>query len=154
LWSPLPASGWESESRCCMTGYRWSDPTTAVRPVSFPGLWVWQLGIDREVWTVKCSHPMEFSGEEIPLITPGEAWEKLLRNEFLVYVEGFFGGIPGARFAASQSRVTDVKLVCLPRHPQLVRNEQYDLMYLFAGEAQVGNRRIEFAACVEARKPE
>ncbi|ACA58905.1 hypothetical protein [Candidatus Desulforudis audaxviator] len=116
-------------------------------------LWVWQFGTDREVWTVKCSHPMEFTGEEIPLITPGEAWEKLLGNESVVYVDAFFGAIPGARFAVPQSRVTDVKLVYLPRHPQLVRNAQYDLMYQFAGEAQVGSRRIEFAAYVEARKP-
>lgn len=86
------------------------------------------------------------------MLTPGEAWERLLRNESLVYVDGFFGAIPGGRFAVRESRITHVALVYLPRHPQLVRNEQYDLMYRFAGEAAVGGGRVEFAAYVDARK--
>jgi len=113
-------------------------------------LWVWQMGTDREVWTVKCSYPMEFTaGEEIPLLTPGEAWERLLRNESLVYMDGFLGVIPGGRFVVPESRITHVDLVYLPRHPQLA---QYDLMYRFAGEAAVGGDRVEFAAYVHARK--
>ncbi|MBE0467505.1 MAG: hypothetical protein IBX71_09840 [Candidatus Desulforudis sp.] len=115
-------------------------------------LWVWQMDTDREVWTVNCAHPMEFTGEEFGLIAPAEAWEKLQRNESLVYVEGFFGAIPGGRFAVPQSRVTEVDLVYLPRHPQLVRNEHYDLMYRFAGEASVGSGSVAFAAYVPAQK--
>lgn len=111
-----------------------------------------QVGLDGEVWSVHSAQPMELTGEEMPLITPEQAWERLLRNESLVYVDGFFGPLPGKRFAAMSSRVTETGLVYLPRHHQIVRNEVYDLKYMFAGEAQVGNKQIKFTAFVDALK--
>lgn len=86
------------------------------------------------------------------LLTPEQAWEQLLANKSQVHVEGFFGVMPGDRFVASSSSVTRVELAYIPRHPELVRNEKYDLVYMFRGQSQVGEREIGFTAYVDAVK--
>lgn len=60
--------------------------------------------------------------------------------------------MPGDRFAAAFSRVTAVELAYIPRHPQLSRNEHYDLVYVFRGVAQVGQRQVDFTAYVDGRE--
>jgi hypothetical protein len=129
------------------------------RPVIRPGfphpiskVWVWQVvEVDQTVaWVVNCAQPMELTAEEIPLITPEQAWKKLLQNQSRIHIGGFFGAMPGDRFHVDESRVTGIQLVYVPRHPQLAQNEVYDLMYMFTGESRIGERQVEFVAFVNA----
>jgi len=60
--------------------------------------------------------------------------------------------MPGNRFVADASSVTAVELAYIPRHPELMRNDHYDLVYVFTGHAQVGERLVDFTAYVDAVK--
>ncbi|KAF1086684.1 hypothetical protein SPSYN_00403 [Sporotomaculum syntrophicum] len=86
------------------------------------------------------------------LLTPEQAWEQLLANNSRIHVEGFFGSMPGNRFAAVSSSINSVELAYIPQHPELMRNENYDLVYVFKGQARVGEKLVDFTAYVNAVK--
>ncbi|MDD3653481.1 MAG: hypothetical protein PHO01_04750 [Desulfotomaculaceae bacterium] len=109
-----------------------------------------QVGPQGEIWSVQCSKPMVLLEERQPLISPERAWEKLLKNDFQILIEDFFGFIPGNRFAATYSKVTKVELIYKPRHTNMARNENYDLMYMFTGTARIGTKDVRFKAFVNA----
>lgn len=109
-----------------------------------------QLGPTGEIWSVKCAHPMKLAAEKKPLLSPKQAWEQLMANNSEIHVDGFFGTMPGDLYFAGHSRITEAKLVYVPRRQELIRNENYDLKYMFKGNARVGSRDIKFTALVEA----
>ncbi|HHU69460.1 MAG TPA: hypothetical protein GXZ31_04065 [Thermoanaerobacterales bacterium] len=111
-----------------------------------------QLGYDGELWSIKCALPMELVGEEIPTLPPKQAWEKLVKNDYLISIDGFFGFMPGDRFTADKSEVEDIRLVYIPRHPEFARSKEYDLVYEFSGTAWIGKQKIKFSAYVDALK--
>ncbi len=111
-----------------------------------------QVGADGKVWSVNCAHPMQSSGKELRLLSPEQAWKELLANQAEIHVEGFFGRLAGNRFNADESIVTEVKLVYVPEHPELPRNQNYEVKYSFKGTARVGGREIKFNAFVDAVK--
>ncbi|OPX83605.1 MAG: hypothetical protein A4E53_04553 [Pelotomaculum sp. PtaB.Bin104] len=109
-----------------------------------------QVGPQGEIWSVQCTKPMVLLEDKQPLIRPEKAWDKLLKNNSLIYVEGFFGFIPGNRFAATYSKVTEVELIYKPRYTNMARNENYDIVYMFTGTARVGTKNVRFKAFVNA----
>lgn len=109
-----------------------------------------QVGPQGEIWSVQCAKPMVFLENQQPLIQPEQAWEKLLRNDFQILIEDFFGFIPGNRFAATYSKVTKVELVYKPRYTNMVRNENYEIVYMFTGTARIGTKDVRFKAFVNA----
>ncbi|KJS73497.1 MAG: hypothetical protein JL56_10295 [Desulfotomaculum sp. BICA1-6] len=125
---------------------------TSSDPPGFASYIAVQLGPEGDVWSVNCFRPMQAAPEEKPLLTPEQAWDKLLVNKSQIHVEGFFGSMPGDRFVADSSSVTAVELAYIPRHPEMMRNDNYDLVYVFTGQAQVGERLVNFTAYVDAVK--
>lgn len=109
-----------------------------------------QVGPRGEIWSVHCAKPMILLPDKKLLIRPEKAWEKLLKNDSLIRVEGFFGFIPGDRFAAAYSKVTGVELVYKPRYTNIARNENYDIVYMFTGTARIGTKDVQFTAFVDA----
>jgi len=125
---------------------------TSSDPPGFASYIAVQLGPEGDVWSVNCFRPMQAVPEEKPLLTPEQAWDKLLVNKSQIHVEGFFGSMPGDRFVADASSVTAADLAYIPRHPEMMRNDNYDLVYVFTGQAQVGERLVNFTAYVDAVK--
>ncbi|OPX83340.1 MAG: hypothetical protein A4E53_04681 [Pelotomaculum sp. PtaB.Bin104] len=109
-----------------------------------------QVGPQGEIWSVQCAKPMVLLKDQQPLIQPEQAWEKLLKNDFQIHIEGFFGSLPGNRFAANYSKVTKVELVYKPRYTNMERNDNYDIVYMFTGTARVGTKDVRFKAFVNA----
>ncbi|MDD4169282.1 MAG: hypothetical protein PHD36_03325, partial [Desulfotomaculaceae bacterium] len=109
-----------------------------------------QVGPQGEIWSVQCSKPMVLLEAQQPLIQPEKAWEKLLKNEFQILIDDFFGVIPGNRFAATHSKVTKAELIYKPRYMNMSRNENYDLVYMFTGTARIGTKDVRFEAFVNA----
>jgi hypothetical protein len=132
-------------------------------PLLYQGLPVESLGAPSYSWiaiqvnaengqvtTVNCAKPMQLQDSQVELITPEQAWKKLLDNQAVIQLESMFEQLPAARFQVEQSLITDVQLAYVPRDPALARNEYYDLKYLFRGTAEVGERTINFIAIVDA----
>jgi hypothetical protein len=113
-----------------------------------------QVGPAGELLSVYCSRPMQVAEKKQPLISPEEAWQQLLANRSKIHVDGFFGTMPGDQFVVESSRVNAVKLAYLPRYPELSRNEDYDLCYVFEGEGHIAGRSIQFRAFVNAVVPD
>lgn len=109
-----------------------------------------QVGPQGEIWSVQCTNPMVLLEDKQPLIRPEKAWQKLLKNDSLIGIEGFFGFIPGNRFAATYSKVTKIELVYKPRYTNMARNENYDIVYMFTGTTRVGTKDVRFKAFVNA----
>lgn len=105
-----------------------------------------------DVTTVHCALPMSFRDEECLLITPEEAWGKLLKNEGVVYLQDWGNAIFAERFLVDASLITEVKLIYMPRDPNFARNEFYDLKYCFHGVAELGEQKIPFSVIVDAEK--
>jgi len=104
------------------------------------------------VTTVNCAKPMQLQAEAQQLITPQQAWQRLLENEAIVYVDYVGEALAAANFSVQESRVTEVTLAYTPRNRNFARNEFYDLKYFFRGTATVGAREIGFTAVVDAEK--
>lgn len=111
-----------------------------------------EIGLDGEIASVRCARIMQARENKAELLSPQEAWKKLLANQTQIQVEGFFGMLPGNHFVVDQSRVTEVRLVYLPEHPALVPTENYDVKYLFKGTARMDAGEIKFKAYVDAVK--
>lgn len=111
-----------------------------------------QVGSDGELWSVNCAQPMKSSGKRQKLLSPQEAWQELQANHAQVHVDGFFGRLAGDKFQADQSNVTEVKLVYVPQHPEMARNQNYEIKYSFKGTAMIGGNKIRFNAFVDAVK--
>lgn len=101
------------------------------------------------VTMVHLALPMQL-GEAMQLITPEQAWQKLLRNDAVIFLEDQLAGLPAARFQVIASSITAVQLTYVPRHRELARNEQWDLQYVFSGTAKVGDCELGFHALVNA----
>lgn len=93
--------------------------------------------------------PMQL-GETMQLISPQQAWQRLLANDATVFLEDQLAGLPAARFQVTESSITSVQLAYAPRHRELARNEQWDLRYIFTGTAKAGDREVRFHALVNA----
>lgn len=125
-------------------------PITSLDPPGYASYVSVQVGPGGDVWSVYCSRPMQLSGEEKQVLTPEKAWEQLLANNSLIHVEGFFGMMPGNMFTAVSAVVSGAELAYVPRSPGLMRNEHYDLKYVFSGVARVGEREVQYKAFVDA----
>ncbi len=101
------------------------------------------------VTMVHMAKPMQL-GAEVPLITPEQAWQRLLANDATVFVADQLTGLPAARFSVERSEVESVSLAYVPRHRELVRNENWELKFVFSGTAKVGDRSLHFTALVDA----
>lgn len=107
---------------------------------------------DGTLWSVDSKLPMKTTGEKIELISPEEAKQKLLGNEYIMTIGDLFGYFYGDRFAADKSTVTKIELVYIPCHPELARSEDYTLMYRFSGKTVISGNEMDFAAFVKAEK--
>ncbi len=101
------------------------------------------------VTMVHLALPMQLS-EAKKLITPEQAWQRLLDNDATIYLEDQLSGLPAARFQVIESSITSVQLVYVPRHRELARNDQWDLRYIFSGTAKAGDSEVRFHALVNA----
>ncbi len=104
------------------------------------------------VTTVNCAKPMQISPSRQTVITPEQAWKKLLSNEAIVYVDYVGEALPASGFMVDESKVLEAKLVYMPRDRNFSRNEFYDLKYVFKGTALIGDRETGFTAVVDANK--
>lgn len=111
------------------------------------------IGPEGEIWQVVCARPLQIVPETTSLIAPQDAWEKLQENEALIYFNEYElqGILPGDRFAAAQSRITEVNLVYLPG-PELANKQAVGIYYAFTGVAQIGEAQVNFTALVKAEK--
>lgn len=116
---------------------------------SYMAISLWKNG---QLWSVDCVLPMDVTDEKFELITPEQAWENILNNDYVISIEGLYGYMPGEGYAAQKSEITNVELVYIPTHPELARSKEYDIMYRFSGTAKVGNKKINFSAFVNAVK--
>jgi hypothetical protein len=107
---------------------------------------------DGTPWSVDSTMPMEATGEKVELISPREAKQKLLENDYIMAIDNLFGYSYGDRFAADKSTVTKIELVYIPCHPELVRSKDYTLMYRFSGKTMISGNEMDFAAFVRAQK--
>lgn len=101
------------------------------------------------VTMVHLALPMQL-GEAKDLVTPEQAWQRLLDNEGTIFLEDQLSGLPAARFQVTASSITSVQLAYVPRHRELARNEQWDLRYVFSGTATAGDCEVRFHALVNA----
>lgn len=106
---------------------------------------------DGTLWSVDSRMHME-AGKKVELISPQEAKQKLLENEYIMTIDDLFGYFYGDRFAADKSTVTKIELVYIPCHPELARSEEYTLMYRFSGKTIISGNEMDFAAFVKAQK--
>jgi hypothetical protein len=102
------------------------------------------------VISVNCAKPMQLLEEERRIITPEQAWQKLLKNEGVVHLDYLGDDMPAENFLVEESRVTEVHLGYMPRYWEMARNEYYDLKYFFQGIAKVGDVEFPFTAIVDA----
>jgi hypothetical protein len=107
---------------------------------------------DGTLWSVDSKMPMEVTGEKVELISPKEAEQMLLGNDYIMTIDNLFGYSYGDRFAADKSIVTKIELVYIPCHPELARSKDYALMYRFSGKTIVSGNEMDFAAFVRAQK--
>ncbi|HHY05755.1 MAG TPA: hypothetical protein GX532_02100 [Clostridia bacterium] len=122
---------------------------------SYPGYvsyLVISLYQDGTLWSVDSKMPMEATGEKIKLISPKEAKQMLLENDYIMTIDNLFGYSYGDRFAADKSTVTKIELVYIPCHPELARSKDYTLMYRFSGKTIISGKEMDFAAFVKAQK--
>ncbi|MDD2211650.1 MAG: hypothetical protein PHV56_01525 [Clostridia bacterium] len=122
---------------------------------SFPGYVsyiVISLYKDGTLWSVDSKMPMEAMGEKMKLISPQEAKQMLLENDYIMTIDNLFGYSYGDRFAADKSTVTKIELVYIPCHPELARSKDYTLMYRFSGKTIISGNEMDFAAFVRAQK--
>ncbi len=106
---------------------------------------------DGALWSVDSNMHME-AGKKVELVSPQEAKQKLLENEYIMTIDDLFGYFYGDRFAADKSTVTKIELVYIPCHPELARSEEYTLMYRFSGKTIISGNEMDFAAFVKAEK--
>ncbi|MGI6588559.1 MAG: hypothetical protein ACOX2N_07305 [Peptococcia bacterium] len=107
---------------------------------------------DGTLWSVDSKMPMEATGEKIKLISPQEAKQRLLENDYIMTIDNLFGYFYGDRFAADKSTVTEIELVYIPCHPELARSKDYALMYRFSGKTIISGNEMDFSAFVKAQK--
>lgn len=122
---------------------------------SFPGYVsyiVISLYKDGTLWSADSKMPMEAMGEKMKLISPQEAKQMLLENDYIMTIDNLFGYSYGDRFAADKSTVTKIELVYIPCHPELARSKDYTLMYRFSGKTIISGNEMDFAAFVRAQK--
>ena len=122
---------------------------------SYPGYvsnLVISLYKDGTLWSVDSKMPMEATGEKVELISPQEAKQTLLENDYIMTIDNLFGYSYGDRFAADKSTVTEIGLVYIPCHPELARSKDYTLMYRFSGKTIISGNEMNFAAFVKAQK--